>query len=159
MSANTVLHNVIVIGQLFRRHGRLNITKEVELPQRITSLPKEYTEEQRVRFFAVCTPTEKALFTTFVTTGLREQEIVHLTWSDGNLPLRTIESPLTAQRNPPGREWLRVRLEPARNDCHAVDRTWDYARNARVGQVAIVVYMEDRQMRGPARAINCGDQT
>jgi integrase len=74
MSANTVLHNVIIIAQFFRRHG----------------LPKEYTEEQLVRFFTVCTSTEKALFTTFVMTGLREQEAVHLTWSDVNLPLRTI---------------------------------------------------------------------
>jgi hypothetical protein len=68
----------------------------------------------------------------------------------------------TAQRHPPGREWLRVRLEPARNDCHAVNRTWDNARNARVGQVAIPVHIEDRQMRGPseaAGAINCRDQT
>ena len=56
MSANTVLHNVIIIAQFFRRQGRLNITKELELPQRITSLPKEYNEEQLVRFFGVCTP-------------------------------------------------------------------------------------------------------
>jgi len=90
MSANTVLHNVIIIAQFFRRHGRLNITKELELPQRITSLPKEYTEEQLVRFFTVCRPSEKTLFTTFVMTGLREQEMVHLMWSDVNLPLRTI---------------------------------------------------------------------
>jgi integrase/recombinase XerD len=90
MSANTVLHDVIIIAQFFRCHGRLNITKELELPQRITSLPREYTEEQLVSFFAVCTPTERALFTTFLMTGLREQEMVLLTWSDVNLALRTI---------------------------------------------------------------------
>jgi integrase/recombinase XerD len=90
MSANTVIHNVIIIAQFFRRHGRLNITKELELPQRITSLPKEYTEEQLVRFFTVCAPSEKALFTAFLMTGLREQEMVHLMWSDVNLPQRTI---------------------------------------------------------------------
>ena len=68
----------------------------------------------------------------------------------------------TAQRTPPGREWLRIRLEPARNDCDAVNRTWDDARNARVGQVAILVHIKDRQMRGPseaAGAINRRDQT
>lgn len=90
MSANTVLHNVIIIAQFFRRHGRLNITKELELPERITSLPKEYPEDQLVRFFAVCTPAEKTLFTAFLMTGLREQEMVHLFWSDVNLRLRSI---------------------------------------------------------------------
>jgi integrase/recombinase XerD len=90
MSSNTVLHNVIIIAQFFRRHGRLNITKELELPEHIISLPKEYTEEQLVRFFAVCRPAEKTLFTAFLMTGLREQEMVHLMWSDANLLLRTI---------------------------------------------------------------------
>jgi len=85
MAANTVIHNVIIIAQFFRRHGRLNITKELELRQRITSLPKEYTEEQLVRFFSVCTQAEKTLFTAFLMTGFREQEMVHLTWSDVNL--------------------------------------------------------------------------
>ena len=89
MSANTVLHNVIIIAQFFRRHGRLNVTKELELPERISSLPKEYTE-QLVRFFTVCTPAEKTLFTAFLMTGLREQEMVHLFWSDVNLRLRSI---------------------------------------------------------------------
>jgi site-specific recombinase XerD len=90
MSANTVIHNLIIIAQFFRRHGRLNITKELELPERITSLPKEYTEEQLVRFFAVCAPAEKTLFTAFLMTGLREQEMVHLFWSDVNARLRSI---------------------------------------------------------------------
>jgi integrase/recombinase XerD len=90
ISANTVIHNVIIVAQFFRRQGRLDITKQLELPERITSLPKEYTEEQLARFFTVCTPAEKTLFTAFLMTGFREQEMVHLFWSDVNARLRSI---------------------------------------------------------------------
>ncbi len=87
--------------------------------------------------------------------------VVQLTQSAQQVSLLSACS-RTAQRSPPGREWVRIRLEPARNDCDAVNCTWDYARNACVGQVAVLVHMEDRQMRGPseaAGAINRRDQT
>lgn len=90
MSANTVIHNTVIIAQFFRRQGRLNMTKEVQLPGRITSLPREYTDEDLARFFEACDSLEKALFSSFLLTGLREQEMVHLIWSDLNFKLRTL---------------------------------------------------------------------
>jgi hypothetical protein len=40
LSANTVLHNVIIIAQFFRRNGRRNITRELQLPEAVLCLPK-----------------------------------------------------------------------------------------------------------------------
>ena len=90
MAANTVLHNVIIIAQFFKRQGRPNITRELHLPGRITSLPCEYSEQELARFFAACNERERVLFSTFLMTGLREQEVVHLVWTDINFELRVV---------------------------------------------------------------------
>ena len=50
LSANTVLHNVIIIAQFCRRNGRPNLTRELQLPAAIHFLPKVYSEEQQSRF-------------------------------------------------------------------------------------------------------------
>src|ERR1700732_1769343 len=50
LSANTVLHNVIIIAQFCRRNGRPNLTRELQLPEAIHFLPKVYSEEQQSRF-------------------------------------------------------------------------------------------------------------
>lgn len=90
MSANTVIHNTVIIAQFFRRQGRLNMTTEVQLPGHITSLPREYSDEDLTLFLEACDGSEKALFSGFLLTGLREQEMVHLIWSDINFKLRTL---------------------------------------------------------------------
>lgn len=90
MSANTVLHNIIIVAQFFRRYGRPGITRELQLPQKISSLPVEYTEEDLAKFFGACDGWEGDLFSTLLLTGMREQEAQHLFWTDINFGLRTI---------------------------------------------------------------------
>ena len=90
MSANTVLHNVVIIAQFCKRNGRPGLTRLLHLPERILPLPLEYTEEELASFFDVTTDRERELFSTFLLTGFREQEVVFLFWSDINLKLRTI---------------------------------------------------------------------
>ena len=41
LGANTILHNAVIVAQFLKRHGRSGITRELQLPERITSLPKE----------------------------------------------------------------------------------------------------------------------
>ena len=90
MTSNTVLHNVIIIAQFFKRHGRGGITRELQLPERITTLPREYREQDLLSFFTACGDSERALFLTFLLTGFREQEVMYLFWRDINADLRTI---------------------------------------------------------------------
>jgi integrase len=47
-------------------------------------------EEELASFFEVTTDRERELFSTFLLTGFREQEVAFLFWSDINLRLRTI---------------------------------------------------------------------
>lgn len=90
MSPNTALHNIIIVAQFFRRYGRPGITRELQLPQKISSLPVEYTEEDLAKFFNACDGWDRGLFSTFLLTGMREQEVQHLFWTDINFSLRTI---------------------------------------------------------------------
>jgi integrase len=96
MEANTVLHNAVIIAQFFKRFGRGGILRELQLPERSTSLPLEYSEEDLARFFGACDDRERALFSTFLMTGFREQEVMYLFWSDLRLDLNTAR--VTAKR-------------------------------------------------------------
>jgi hypothetical protein len=60
MSANTVLHNVIIIAQSCKRNRRSGITRQVQLPERISSLPSEYNQEELAKFLAVSDDSEVA---------------------------------------------------------------------------------------------------
>ena len=62
LGSNTVLHNAVIVAQFLKRHGRGGITRELQLPERITSLPKEYREEDLARFFAACYDVEPRCF-------------------------------------------------------------------------------------------------
>jgi len=90
LSANTVLHNTIIIAQFFKRYGRGGVTPLLDLPESIMSLPKEYRQEDLDKFLKACDDFERALFYTFLLTGFREQEVMYLSWTDLNLDLRTI---------------------------------------------------------------------
>lgn len=87
---NTVIHQMVIVAQFLKCHGKSGVTKGLGLPERVVSLPREYGDEDLKRFFEACTPAERALFSTFLFTGFREQEVVHLIWSDVNLKLNTI---------------------------------------------------------------------
>ena len=71
MAANTVIHNVIIIAQFFKRQGRPNITRELHLPGGSRPFPCEYREQDLARFFAACNEREQVLFSTFLMTGLQ----------------------------------------------------------------------------------------
>src|SRR5450432_425533 len=75
LGSNTILHNAVIIAQFLKRQGRSGITRELELPERITPLVKVYRHEELARFFAACSDLERVLFATFLLTGFRVQEV------------------------------------------------------------------------------------
>jgi len=89
LGANTVLHNAIIVAQFFKRAGRSGMTRGLQLPERITPLPREYREADLSTFFKAAYDTERALFSTFLLTGFREMEVVHLFWTDISFELQT----------------------------------------------------------------------
>ena len=88
---NTIIHNMIVVAQFLKKHGRSGITRQIDLPEKITSLPIEYGDIELKKFFDACTTGEHTLFLTFLLTGFREQEVVNLSWTDINSAVDTIK--------------------------------------------------------------------
>ena len=90
LGANTILHNAIIVAQFFKRQGRGGMTRGLQLPERITPLPREYRTADLAKFFKAAYDSEKVLFSTFLLTGLREMEVVHLFWTDVSVELQTV---------------------------------------------------------------------
>ena len=65
LGANTVLHNAIIVAQFFKRHGRGGITRGLQLPERITPLPREYRTADLAKFFKAADDSDRVLFSTF----------------------------------------------------------------------------------------------
>jgi integrase len=89
---NTVIHQMIIVAQFLKQYGKGGVTKNLGLPERVISMPREYSDEGLSAFFGACSPAERALFSTFLFTGFREQEVVHLSWPDVHFTLNTIRS-------------------------------------------------------------------
>ena len=87
---NTVIHQMVIVAQFLKRYGKAGATKGIGLPERMISLPREYSDGDLKKFFDACTPAERVLFSTFLFSGFREQEVVHLCWPDLNFNLNTI---------------------------------------------------------------------
>lgn len=88
---NTVIDSIIIVAQFLKRHGQANMTKNLGLPERAMPLPREYSDPDLQKFFEACTPAERVLFSVFLYTGFREQEVVHLVWSDINFTINTVK--------------------------------------------------------------------
>ena len=74
-----------------QKQGRAGLTRQIDLPEKIAILPEEYTDSELTQFFGACLKPERTLFTTFLLTGFREKEIVHLCWDDINFALNTLK--------------------------------------------------------------------
>jgi len=79
----------VIIAQFCKRNGMPGLTKLLSPGENI-AVALEYTEEELASFFEVTTDRERDLFSTFLLTGFREQEVAVLFWSDVNLKLKTI---------------------------------------------------------------------
>src|SRR5262245_60238409 len=88
---NTIIHNMIVVAQFLKKHGRVGLTRQIDMPEKITTLPLEYGDKEIKEFFDACTAGEHTLFLTFLLTGFREQEVVHLSWDDISSSVGTIK--------------------------------------------------------------------
>jgi integrase len=82
----TIANKLKRIGQ-FRKlmmHEDHNIVKAADI-RVVETMPETYSQEELDKFFAVCTPDQHLLFTTFLQSGCRLQELLYLYWSDLDL--------------------------------------------------------------------------
>ena len=87
---NSVIHNMIIVAQFLKKQGWGRLTRNIDLPEAVRTLPAEYSDQDLETFFGAAGPAERALFFTFLLTGFREQEVVNLCWDDVNFALNTV---------------------------------------------------------------------
>jgi integrase/recombinase XerD len=156
---NTVIHQMIIVAQFLKRHGKPGATKNLGLPERVISLPREYGDADLNKFFKACTPAEYVLFSTFLFTGFREQEAVHLAWADVNFKVATVRVTLKPELGFSPKRWEErevpvpkplidlLAAHPRRENCrfvfpspagnrewHMLDRCKDIAKRARLDE-------------------------
>jgi len=88
---NSVIHNMVIVAQFMRKQGRPGLTRQIDLPQKVAALPEEYSDKELRGFFDACDSWERTLFSTFLLTGFREQEVMHLFWEDVKFSLNMIQ--------------------------------------------------------------------
>src|ERR1019366_503911 len=52
---NTIIHQMIIVAQFLKRYGKGGASKNLGLPERVISMPREYGDEGLNRFFGACT--------------------------------------------------------------------------------------------------------
>ena len=91
LDASTIVPKVrIILGEL-KRHGNEIKLEDRSLPKITTPERDIYTADELEALFAVCGHDENELYQVFLLTGLRFQEVAHMTWDDVDAKRRTIE--------------------------------------------------------------------
>src|SRR5438093_3698692 len=64
LDKNTVIHNMIIVAQYLKKNGRGGISRQIDLPEKITALPQEYGDTELKKVFDACTTDEHTFFLT-----------------------------------------------------------------------------------------------
>jgi integrase/recombinase XerD len=80
-SCSNRFSNVI---SFLKQAGRKEIVKASDWPVYVEEQPEIYDQKDLDALFAACDESEGLLFETFLKSGLRDQEMMHLTWNDVN---------------------------------------------------------------------------
>jgi integrase/recombinase XerD len=70
--------------------NRAKIVTAKDWPAYTEEEPEAFEKEELSTFFAHCTEDERDVFTFYLATGFREQEVMHVTWKDVNFKGRTV---------------------------------------------------------------------
>ncbi len=88
-SSRNKFENVMTFLKLHKVTDNLNITKH-DWPKFTQEVPETYKQEELDLFFANCNETETVWFKFFLFTGMREQEVMHVSWSDINFERKVV---------------------------------------------------------------------
>lgn len=85
----TAANKMMRVAQFLRHYGRdkLVTVKDAKV---VEKMPEVYSQGELTTLFAACTPPQRLLFTTFLQTGCRMQELMFLYWDDLDLSHGTL---------------------------------------------------------------------
>ena len=90
LSERTVFTRWIAVMTILKFHGIRGLTKPDDTPRYTEPEPEAYTAEELEKFFKACKPDYHLLFSFYLKTGFRMQEVMYLQWSDLNFEHRTV---------------------------------------------------------------------
>jgi integrase/recombinase XerD len=73
-----------------KAHGIRGLAGKKDWPRFVEEKPEVYEKEEIEKLFAACDAEERLWFEFFLTTGMREQEVMYMYWPDVNLASNTV---------------------------------------------------------------------
>jgi integrase/recombinase XerD len=90
-SPRTCWNKFANVMSFLKSRGRRDFVKKNDWPRFTEEEPEIYEREDLDTLFAACDADERLWFEFFLMTGLREQEVMHVYWSDLNLKANTVK--------------------------------------------------------------------
>lgn len=78
------------VMSFLKAQGIRGLVGKKDWPRFVEEEPEVYEREELDMLFAVCDPEERLWYEFFLMTGMREQEVMHCSWDDINLPRSTV---------------------------------------------------------------------
>jgi integrase/recombinase XerD len=90
-SPRTCWNKFANVMSFLKSRGRRDFVKKNDWPRFTEEEPEIYEREDLGTLFAACDADERLWFEFFLMTGMREQEVMHVYWSDLNLKANTVK--------------------------------------------------------------------
>jgi integrase/recombinase XerD len=128
LAARTVANKFENVMSFLKAQGIRGLVGKNDWPKYTEEEPEIYPQEELGAFFKACNRRELVCFKTFLMTGFREQEIMHLSWRDVNFKHSTIRV-----SHKPDFNWTpkayKVREVPAPDSLMALLKDWNTTRD------------------------------
>jgi integrase/recombinase XerD len=131
LSDRTVHTRWTALMTVLKHHNVRGLAKRGDTPRYVEEEPQAYTQAELDALFKVCKPDYHLLFTFYLRTGFRMQEVMYLKWADINFETATVRVKAKPEfgfvpkrwheRSVPLGEGLLRRLEERRKHRKAVD--------------------------------------
>jgi integrase/recombinase XerD len=90
LSERTVFTRWIAVMSILKFHGIRGLAKRGDTPRYVENEPEAYTQEELDALFAACKPEYHVLYTFYLRTGFRKQEVMYLEYHDLDFRQRTV---------------------------------------------------------------------
>ena len=84
LSDRTVHTRWTALMTVLKHHGIRGLAKRGDTPKYVEEQPEAYTQAEQDALFKVCNPDQHLLFSFYLDSGFRKQEVMYLKWSDIN---------------------------------------------------------------------------
>jgi len=89
-SPRSVYNKFENVMTFLKAQGIRGLVGKNDWPRFVEEEPAVYEREELDKLFEACTAEERMWFEFFLMTGMREQEVMHCSWEDVNLPRGTV---------------------------------------------------------------------